>query len=325
MPSSIRGDSTHLTTTDHDLIRKYLLGAELDSDDLRRVERLYFSDHSVMEQLQLAEDELIEQYIRAELSSDDTRRFREHFLASPRNQERFLFFQQVSRLLEEQNPTKLKRSSVVWKAPAWALLVAGLTLLMIPTVWLLIEARQLGAEIGRLTTLSSKLTAETDGQSAATQELAVQLRREREDIQRLEKGKALVSRPGGHAEGNSSAPAAVSFLLMPVPSETRGETTPEPARHAIPRSAGAVQLDLVLPRGVAVTAYVVSMGTPDGTEVWSSGPLTASSVGGVRLVRTSIPTMVVGNEDYFVNLQAIARNRQLETVETYSFRTLVTR
>jgi hypothetical protein len=324
MPPSIRGDSTYLTESDPGLIKDYLLGAELDSDDLRRIERLYFSDQSVMEQLELVEDELIEQYIRAELSPEDTRRFQEHFLSSPRNQERVRFFQNLQRLVDRPSRKSVALPVLVSKKSLWALAAAGLVLLMIPTAAVVIEERRLGAAIGRLTTSASKLTAEMDGQSATTQKLADQLRRGQEEIQRLEKGQTPASRAGAHAEGNSFAPAALSFLLMPAPLQTRGQAAAEPPRHAIPRSAGAVQLDLVLPRGAAAT-YVVSINTPDATEVWSSGPLPPVIVGSLHLVRAAVPASVLGNDDYVVNVQSIGGNRQLEPVETYSFRTLVSR
>lgn len=325
MPPYIRGDSSNLTATDHVLLSKYLLGAELDAENLRRIERLYFSNQSVLEQLQLVEDQLIEQYIRAELSREDARLFQEHFLASPRNQERFVFFRQLSRLLEEQNPIKLKRLSVLSKEPAWLLLAAGLVLLMIPAVWLLVETRHLVSNVGRVATSSSSLKLEIEAQSTLTKDLADQLRREQAAIQKLEKGETPASLPSGRAEVNGSIPATLSFLLMPVSSQTRGQGNSEPVRHAISRSAGPVQLDLVLPEGPTASAYSVSMDTPDGIEVWSAGPLTPLPVGGLRVVRAIVPTNVIGNDDYAVNLQSIGSKRQLETVETYAFRTLVTR
>ena len=323
MPPYIRGDSTSLTATDHDLIKKYLLGADLGPDNLRRVERLYFSDQGVMEQVELAEDELIEQYLRDELSPQDTRRFDEHFLASHRNQERVRFFQNLLRLAEEQNRKNVARLALMSKNSRLALVAAGLAIFMIPTVWLMIEARQLVNEVATLTMSSSKLRAELDGQKALTQRLADQLRNEQELRQKSET--ALSSGPAVHAGGNGSGPAVLSFLLMPTPSETRGQVNPEPPRRAIPRSVNAVQLDLVLPRGAAAIAYAVSIDRPDGTQVWSGGPVASISVNRFAVVQALVPSAAIGNDDYIVNLQSIASNHQLETIETYSFRTLVIR
>src|SRR5688500_20133118 len=65
---------------------RYLLGS-LPEEERTRLEQQFFSDDQVFEELEIAEDELIDGYVRAELSTDDRRQF-EKLLVSPRLAER---------------------------------------------------------------------------------------------------------------------------------------------------------------------------------------------------------------------------------------------
>lgn len=320
MPSYIRGNSTNLNSLDHELIVKYLLGSELDPQDLRHVEDLYFSNQSVMEQIELVEDELIERYLRGELRPDKKRRFERHFLASRRNQERLVFFQHLSRLTSRRQSTNLAGVRRLVKERAMALLAACLVLL-ISSVWLTIQHQQLLSELGRLESSSS---IQIQRQAEATRKLADQLRNEQDLRRRLEENRAATF--SDHGRGNASAVAVLSFSLMPSTTDrqTRGQGNPESGRHAIPRSVNVLQLDLILSGGANAKSYMISIETPDGTVVWSGGPIIPISVGQLVRVRVSIPAMVIGDDDYVVNLQSIGTNHQLETGETYLFRTLVT-
>lgn len=73
---------------------RYLLGKLATEDDKARLEERYFTDDAEFEQLEIAEDELIDRYVRNELSAEDTSRF-ERLLVSPGLAERV----EVARLL----------------------------------------------------------------------------------------------------------------------------------------------------------------------------------------------------------------------------------
>lgn len=61
-------------------IRKYLLG-QLSGEDLEVIERQLLTENEVYEEIEIAEDELVDDYVNGELSSDDRRLFEEKFLA----------------------------------------------------------------------------------------------------------------------------------------------------------------------------------------------------------------------------------------------------
>jgi len=66
--------------SDQTIIR-YLLN-EMSSGDQERFEEAYFGDGNLFEQVQALEEELIEDYVKGNLSSHETRLFKRHYLAS---------------------------------------------------------------------------------------------------------------------------------------------------------------------------------------------------------------------------------------------------
>jgi len=88
-------------TDGQEMAMRYLLGS-LPEEERTRLEQQFFSDDQVFEELEIAEDELIDGYVRAELSTDDRRQF-EKLLVSSRLAERV----ELARILAK----KVSRSS----------------------------------------------------------------------------------------------------------------------------------------------------------------------------------------------------------------------
>jgi anti-sigma factor RsiW len=79
---------------------KYLLG-ELSEEEEITVEDRYVLDGDFFNRLLVAEDELIDSYVRGELTEPQKRRFEKHFLSSPKRKERLRSAQALMRLLQE--------------------------------------------------------------------------------------------------------------------------------------------------------------------------------------------------------------------------------
>ena len=71
-------------------IRRYLLGS-LSDEEKALLEEKYFSDDAMFEEIEIAEDELIDRYVRGELSKEDSERFTAVVAQSPRLAERVEF------------------------------------------------------------------------------------------------------------------------------------------------------------------------------------------------------------------------------------------
>lgn len=91
-----------------ELAIRYLLGG-LSKEEKTRFEEQYFLDDDEFEQLEIAEDELIDRYVRNDLSAEDTGRFKE-LLVAPGLSERV----EVARLLVKR--TALKSQAVITPA-----------------------------------------------------------------------------------------------------------------------------------------------------------------------------------------------------------------
>jgi hypothetical protein len=74
----------------HELIFRYLLG-EMAEEDQTRLERGYFAEDGLFEELLVVEDELIDSYARGEFSEHERKRIERHFLRSRTRRERFMF------------------------------------------------------------------------------------------------------------------------------------------------------------------------------------------------------------------------------------------
>lgn len=79
-----------LNSKEQRTIREYLLGGTSQVDSLRVEDRL-LTDNAFYEELVMAEDELIDQYLNDVLSQSERQSFETHFLAAPERQKKLRF------------------------------------------------------------------------------------------------------------------------------------------------------------------------------------------------------------------------------------------
>lgn len=111
----MRSNVTH----ESEQIRRYLLGYIQEEDKLTEIEERMFSDEAYLEQIELAEDELIEEYLDNRLSATDGARFQRHFLESQSRRSRVELSRELRKMFEPKLP--VRRAS----APVWALAAAA--------------------------------------------------------------------------------------------------------------------------------------------------------------------------------------------------------
>ena len=100
--------------TSHDVSmhheERYLLG-DLDEREIERLERGLLEEPARLEQLEAAEAELIDRYVRGELPSGDRNRFERRLLPSARIRERVRTARSLRRLAEQTNADRTPRAS----------------------------------------------------------------------------------------------------------------------------------------------------------------------------------------------------------------------
>jgi hypothetical protein len=109
-------------------IERYLLGG-MSPREMVAVETRLFEDDQFWRAVEDAEDELIDRYLRDELSPHDRRAFEEHFAASPLRQDRIAFRRVLPQAVAGRATADVvaPRRSAGWRAlPRWAALAAVL-------------------------------------------------------------------------------------------------------------------------------------------------------------------------------------------------------
>ena len=122
------------------MIERYLLG-ELSPDEQAELEALYFSDAELLDRIDAAEDDLIDDYVRRELPAAQRMRFESYFL----NEKRRERVRMAVALFKATAPRVAPRQA--WVLPLAASLF-GAALLAI--VWLMVQNRGLHQRIETL-------------------------------------------------------------------------------------------------------------------------------------------------------------------------------
>jgi hypothetical protein len=136
-----------MKSQEYESIRPYLLGLIQQNEQLQIEERL-LTDNEFYEELLIAEDDLIDEYLAGELSTLDRRNFEEHFLVTPERERKVRF----GRALNKYTADKARQSAPTpqwWSYPAAFLsarnavaslaLAAAVLLLVFGVSWLAVK------------------------------------------------------------------------------------------------------------------------------------------------------------------------------------------
>ena len=261
-----------------DRLIKYLLGG-LRGKEKASLELQYFQDDDRFEYLRAIEDELIDRYLRGDLSTRDHRRFEIHFLASPLRRERV---QSAKALMETVAPAPIKSRpgnfwGIYWKALAWSF---GCLMLLLATSLSWVIWKDIG--------LHNQL---------AVAELALEHREH-------DMPSSVVPR---------SEPLAISFVLAPVQRDLGN-----PNRLIVPAEAQILNFWVDV-RASGQSPYRAVFRTPDGDQVGTSTDITVrpSQTGISAAIR--IPGAVFSPGTYILTLQGSRPGSGFQDVKSYSF------
>src|SRR5437867_6275105 len=124
-------------------IKKYLLG-QLAGADLAEIERRVLTDDEFYEEVQIMEDELVDEYVNAELGPDERRLFEKNFLADPESRNKLRLGRALDRHLssqplDRQQPTFF--SFLSFRNPIVSYSLAAAVLVVVGVVsWVAIKA-----------------------------------------------------------------------------------------------------------------------------------------------------------------------------------------
>src|SRR3569832_751934 len=146
------------------LIARYLLG-ELPEDQQVEIEDRAFSDKDYLASITAVENDLIDEYVRGELSDGDRQRFETRFLASAERRKRVQFATALRTVVAEPHVPEKKLLHDVrrwsWRDSLYAFLsglnpaarlafVAATILLIVGAAWLFAETLRLRRQVNQL-------------------------------------------------------------------------------------------------------------------------------------------------------------------------------
>ncbi len=315
-------------------LRRFLLG-DLSAVETERIEAGALEDDDLFDQLNAAEEELIDDYALGRLSRNETRRFEEHFASGgghPRRQrlrQRVAFARDLSQLARQHRVAQdsVRRGGFSLRAffaslappmrPVLAAAAAALVAVCSWLAWQTISLRtQLGAEQQavlagerQIEQLRSEAETAQRRSSASDPRLAEELAAARQQLNDLATRDAQLRteldaiRQAVAAQTKATQPPSIarsaSFILS-VASAVRGVETAQ--RLRIPAGLDHVELQVDLTGDTNFTSYRVALRSIAGDEIWSRAglrPLAATWGNGLEL-RLPAASLVPGDYELMV-------------------------
>lgn len=251
-------------------LRRYVLGTST-ADEREAIERDYFARENVVDQVSAAEEDLIDDYLSAQLSETDREAFERSYLISPHHRTRV----EVQRAIRAASAARAARPmpSATRTARWWAV-AASLVVLAATSVWLL------RPESGPDRVAERKAAAPDTAAPASTP------------------GPSGGTSRGTTAPAPPSQPVVVAVVISPVLVRSAGEN----ATVTIARGTDIVRLQLRGQAGERLARGRSVIRTVAGREVWR-GPVTPiADSSGRALARVDVPASALGPEDYVIEL-----------------------
>jgi hypothetical protein len=315
---------------DEHLLTDYILGA-LSEDDTERLDKMSVTDGQFADRLRIAEDELVDAYVRGELSGENLSRFNSHYLASCRRREKV----ETARTLAHFTDRSAAASAQEFKKDAelpgvifserhlkpglfsiprlglqWGIAAAALLLFVMAgflgyqNLHLRNEVRQRQSERAELELREQTLRNDLATQESEQSNRQAELQRVRERLTHLKQQQSGI-RP--------QEPLIVAFNLSP---QMRGMA--QVPNLILPLGTSSVALNLEV-EATGFPAYQLTLKNLATGEInWRSGRIKASSNG--RALRVTLPARILKTQSYLLELSAISAIGQSENVGSYTFK-----
>lgn len=313
-------------------LASYLLG-DLSEEERIKIEEEYYSDEDKYLGFEAAQNDLIDAYVRGELSHSEREGFEKNFLNSPWQRKRV----GVARALAEfagatgsgaadagVRPArpgfrKLFRK-ILSSFSAWQFALATASLVVAATVvWLTLQNVRLQNELARVKDKQST----ADQQNAAIAAIEDKIAQERSradhlaselDVER--KGRAELESELSGQSSSGAYPALLSIVLAPQTLRSGGTMK----RITVAPNVNAVRLQLSLPVGELHSAYRAEIQTPEGKTIYSRGGLRVGNLGSSRIVIVNVPATLLDSNDFSINLSGLSATGKYEEAASYSLR-----
>ena len=321
------------------LITQFLLG-ELPEEQQVEIEDRAFGDPEFLASITAVENDLIDEYVRDEMSDTARRRFESRFLASESRRKRVEFARALAHLLPETRVTerdtrKVSATPVSWRA-ALAAFIQGLNpagrialataalLILVGGAWLITQTLTLRSQLTRLQTQQQSqqndretLQRQVETERRRSEELSAQLNQEKQ--QRAQTDESL-RRLSETVNQPSEAPRSIIASLMLLPGISRGANT-QP-KLILPPNASVARLQIGIEPEEDYKSFGVELRTTGGRPVWMRDGLTARSSRSGRSIRLTLPASALLPGEYELKLKGVPETGPPEDVGFYYFQVM---
>ena len=276
------------------LLTRYLLG-ELSEVEEVSVERRFFEDSDFLDELRSTERDLVDCYVRGEMTGKSVKRFEHRFLTEPERKSRVLFANVFARSIDRrQDRVKGAAALRIKESRSWRSYVSG------RAREFLTAAAVLASAVSTIFLLWTVTWWQASAPNVVTQQPAAT--------------ETDPTPPVGPTVTQTEEPkprASMPALIL-RPGRLRGEGG---IRLVIPAGVKVVPLVIQL-RPNDYVDYRVVLQTSDGGTLWQSGHLKADRR---RRVSVGIPVGFFGNREYSVVVNGRNQNGQEDDVDDYYF------
>ncbi|HUA13830.1 MAG TPA: hypothetical protein VMG31_00930 [Verrucomicrobiae bacterium] len=303
----------------HELLTQYLLGS-LSVEEAERLDELSVTDDDFAAQLNAAENDLVDSYVRGELSGNALAQFKSVYLSSPKRREKLALAETLLAFEQRRAAPRLgARAASPQKAGTQKRWSFSPGAWLVPQRGLAIAAVLLFVASGYLFTANRQLRQQLDSSNAERGSLVQQ----EQDLQH-----ELAARPPA-SQGTESAATGLgektvdqlrvaTFIFAP---SLRG-AGPLPVVPT-PPDTDLVVLKLELESN-DFPKYLASLEDSSTRQtVWRSPELTPVSDGDKRAVSFAFHANLLKNQNYMIQLRGVRSNSALELVSTYPFKAVV--
>jgi hypothetical protein len=342
---------SRLQNSDKENLVNYFLG-ELSEPDRHEIEERGFIDDDYFSEMLSAEDDLVEKYLKGELSSKQTARFELHFLASPRRRERvnianalnYTIKESVAAPVSELKAQKTvssklkeffnsifepKRGRRLAFATAAAVILFGASWLWWQRYLLSREVSLFEQESASLRNQQEKSRDQVTAAQQRVQVLDEELQTERRLRAELEEQTIELQRQNEHLKRNRSEIEAAA------PSKTPSGQTPDSVitfvlTPGLIRDVGG-EKNLRLPANVRTVIfninlqrneysdYQISLQTPEGRELWKRDDLTPRETRSGSILAFPIPAKLLNKGVHILALSGQNATNKPELINQYVF------
>ena len=322
------------------LIVQYLLGS-LSEEETERLDELAIVDDEFAVRLQLVENDLVDAYVRGDLSGEILERFTSSYLASPKRREKVRFAQVFQRapdqdVITAQAEIRRRKQSRVSLAvesvprsgwlrglfstgrPALIWGIASIVLLLV-IGGLVVQNRRLQNEVGQaqserasIQQRERELQTDLEAQRSAASE------KERE-IESLRDKVAQLEEPHSSDSSGGQSSTTPEHLTVPVDLAPQLRGISRLPTVSIPAAADLVTMQLELESDDYPIYRAELKELPGGRGVWSAGRLRARAKGDGKAVVVNLKPGILKSQRYIIEISGVSAGGAAEIVGSYPF------